>query len=123
MKLSDVSKRMILSIVIIGLICIFCSAIYYRSLGFLPFMLGVILGSAASIGRVFLLEHTVDKALKMEQKHAGNYVSLQHILRLLFSGVVLVIGATVPQISLWGVVAGILAFQLAIYTVKFTSKG
>lgn len=122
MKLSDLSKKMITSILIIGLICIIGSAIYYRSLSFLPFMIGVILGSAASIGRVLLLERTVDKALTMEQKNAGNYVSLQHILRLLFSGVVLVIGAIVPQINLWGVVAGVLAFQLAIYSLKFTTK-
>ena len=72
--------------------------------------------------KVFLLDHAVDKAVKMEQKHAGNYMSIQHMLRLLLSGIVLVLGALVPQISLWGVAAGILAFQLAAYSLKFTPK-
>lgn len=122
MKLSKLAKRMILTIIAIALICILTSVVYYRSLDFLPFMLGVILGSVASIVKVFLLEHAVDNALTMEEKRAGNYVSIQHILRLLLSGVILFLGAVVPYISLWGVVAGILAFQLAIYNVKFTSN-
>lgn len=121
MKFSDLAKRMILTILIIALICILGSAIYYRSLEFLPFVCGVLIGSAASIAKVFLLERAVDKALTMEKKHAGNYVSIQHVLRLLLSGGVLVVGAIIPQISLWGVTVGILAFQLAVYNVKSTS--
>ena len=81
MKLSDLTKRMIVSISIIALICIFGSAIYYRSMDFLPFMYGVFIGSLVSIVKVFLLEHAVDKAITMEQKHAGNYVGIQHMLR------------------------------------------
>jgi hypothetical protein len=122
MKLSDLTKRMIVSISIIALICIFGSAIYYRSMDFLPFMYGVFIGSLVSIVKVFLLEHAVDKAITMEQKHAGNYVGIQHMLRLLLSGAVLVLGALVPQISLWGVAAGVLTFQLATYSLKFSSK-
>ena len=122
MRLSDLAKRMIFTILIIALTCILGSVIYYRSLDFLPFMFGVLIGSALSIAKVFLVERTVDKVLAMEKKVAGNYVSIQHIMRLLLSGVVLFLGATVPQISLWGVVAGILAFQLAVFNVRFTSK-
>ena len=122
MKLSDLAKRMIFTILIIALIFILGSVIYHRSLDFLPFALGVLIGSAVSIVKVFLLERAIDKVLTMEEKHAGNYVSLQHILRLFLSGIVLILGAIVPQISLWGVASGILAFQLAIYNVKFTSK-
>lgn len=81
------------------------------------------MGSAVSIAKVFLLERAVDKALTMEQKHAASYVGIQHILRLFLSGVALALGAIVPQINLWGVVSGILAFQLATYSIKFTWKG
>lgn len=122
MKLSDLAKRMIFTILTIALVCILGSVIYYRSLAFLPFLFGVFLGSVVSIAKVFLVERAVDKALTMEGKYAGYYVGIQHILRLLLSGVVLVLGAIVPQISLWGVTAGVLAFQLAIYNVKFTTK-
>ena len=123
MKLSDLAKKMIFSILLTALICVAGSALYYRSLSFLPFMCGVFLGSFVSIVKVLLLDHAVDKAITMEQKHAGNYVGLQHMLRLLLSGVALISGALVPQISLWGVAVGILAFQLAAYSLKITLKG
>jgi hypothetical protein len=120
--LSDLSKKMIAAILIISLVCILASVIYYRSLNFLPFMLGIILGSALSIMKVFLLGRTVNKALSMEKHRAGNYVSIQHLLRLVLTGFVLFLGAILPHISLWGVVAGILSFQLSLYKIKFTSK-
>lgn len=122
MKVSELARKMVMTILIISAICVIASVIYYRSLKFFPFLFGVILGSAVSIAKVFILERAVDKALTMEQKNAGNYVSIQHLLRLLISGIVLFLGAVVPQISLWGVAAGILSFQAAVYSVKFTSK-
>lgn len=122
MKLSDLAKRMVITILIIATISTLGSAIYHRSLDFLPFLIGAILGSAVSITKVFLLEHAVNKALKMDQKTAGNYVTVQHVLRLILSGAAFLIGALVPQISLWGVVVGILAFQVAVYNVRSTAK-
>ena len=122
MRLSDLAKRMVSTILIIALICVLGSVIYYRSLDFLPFMFGVLMGSALSVAKVFLVEHTVDKALTMNKKLAGSYVGIQHLLRLFLSGVVLFLGAIVPQISLWGVYAGILAFQLAVFNIRFTLK-
>lgn len=113
---------MIITIVIIALVSTLGSAIYHRSLDFLPFLIGATIGSAVSITKVILLEHAVNKALKMDQKPAGNYVTLQHVLRLFLSGAAFLIGALVPQISLWGVVAGILAFQIAVYSVRTTAK-
>lgn len=121
MKISDLAKRMILTILIIALICVVVSAIYYRSLEFIPFLLGTLLGTAVSIIKVFLLERTVNKALEMEKKKAGAYVSVHHLLRLLLSGAALLAGALVPQVSLWGVVAGVFAYQIAVYGVRFQS--
>jgi 4-hydroxybenzoate polyprenyltransferase len=122
MKLSDLAKRMIITILVISLICVIGSVIYYRSLKFVPFLLGVLLGSAVSVIKVFLLERAIDKALKMESMLAKNYVSLQHVLRLLLTGVALFLGAVVDQSNLWGVVCGVFAFQIATYNLKFTSK-
>lgn len=119
MKLSNLAKKMVSTILIIAMACVLLSIIYYRSLKFFPFALGVFLGSAVSITKVLLLERAVDKAITMDQVKAGIYVSMQHVLRLLLSGIALLLGAVVEQISLWGVVAGILAFQLAVYYVNF----
>lgn len=122
MKLSYLARKMIFTILIIALICILASIVYYRSLDFLPFLFGVLIGSAVSIAKVVLLERAVDKALSMEKNRVRAYIGIQYILRLFLSGVVLILGALVPQINLWGVVAGILAFQLAAYNVKFISN-
>lgn len=122
MKLSHLAKRMIFTIIIISVICTILSVVYYRSLEFLPFLFGIILGSGLSIYKVLLLEKAVDKALDMENKRAGSHVAINHMLRLLLSGLALFIGAIVDQISLWGVVAGILSFQLSLYSLKGGSK-
>jgi len=117
--LSDLARRLIITVVAITLLCIIISAIYYRSWAFLPFMLGALLGGAVSILKIFLLERAVDKTLAMEKGRAGNYVTLQYLFRLGLSAAALLLGALVKEVSLWGVVAGALAYQLAIYTVRF----
>lgn len=122
MNVSDISKKMISLIIIIGLLSIFASVIYYRSLDFLPFLLGVVLGSLVSITKVYLLRRAVDKTMTMDKAKAGNYVSLQHLLRLLLSGAALLLAALVPQINLWGTIIGILAFQLSLYVTNLTGK-
>ncbi|NLK67739.1 MAG: ATP synthase subunit I [Clostridiaceae bacterium] len=122
MKLSDLAKRMIISILVISVVCLIGSIIYHRSFAFLPFLFGTIIGVAVSIFKVFLLENAVDKALTMDKNAAVKYITAQYFLRMLVSGVALVIGALVPKISLWGVAAGVLAFPLATYREKYISK-
>lgn len=122
MKLSDIAKRMVKVVIVIALLCVIASIIYHRSLEFLPFLFGIILGSAVSIVKISLIDRTVDKALDMEKNKSSKYLALQNTLRLLLSGVVLVIGAIVPQVSIWGVAAGIFAFPLATYTENFRTK-
>lgn len=115
MKVTPLAKRMIITIVGISTLFVVGSFIYYRSSAFLPFLLGTLLGTGVSIWKVFVLERAVDRALGMDKKKAGNYVSLQQLFRLFVTGVVLFVGAVVPQVNLWGVAAGIMAFQLALY--------
>lgn len=122
MKLSDMAEKMISTIVIVFFICLLASIIYYRSFDFLPFLFGLFLGSATSIFKVILLKHAVDKALTMKKERAGTYVAIQHFVRLVLSGAIMVVGAVVPQISLWGVVAGILSFQVATYIIRFSTR-
>ena len=120
--LSDIARKMLIAIVVIALAGILVSLIYYRSLDVLPFLFGTLLGTAFSVAKVFLLDHTVDKALAMESAKAGGYVTGQHILRMVLSAAALLIGALVPGISIWGAALGILAFQFALYAVRLTGN-
>ena len=122
MKLSEIPKKMVWAICVLCIFFVLAGIIYYRSMSCLPFVLGVILGSAASVLKVLLLARTVERAMEMEQKTAGKYVGLQHLLRLLFTGVVRAAAAIVPWISLWGAVLGIFSFQISVYILKFSSK-
>lgn len=122
MQLADLSKKMIVTICILAPIFMVASVLYYRSLSCLPFVLGVLLGALASVAKVLLLERAVDRAVNMEKKAAAGYITLQHMLRLFLTGAVLMMAALVPAINLWGAVAGILTYQVAVYLIKFTVK-
>lgn len=123
MKLSNIAKKTIVTILIMMLILIAGGVLFYRSLSSLPFIFGVILGSTASIIKVVMLEVAVDKALTMDDtKAAGNFLQFQHLLRLLLTGVVLMLSVFVPYISLWGATASILTFQLSLFFLKLSTK-
>lgn len=122
MEMSGIKKKMTITICILFIVFSLASVIYYRSLDCLPFIIGALLGCAVSIAKVILLARAVDKSLEKDTKTAGNYVRLQHFLRLLLTGAVLLLAALVPGINLWGAAAGVLSFQVAIYLLKFTYK-
>lgn len=105
-------------IIIIFIIALIASLILSSYIEFWPFFAGILIGSGASILKVVLLDWAVDKTLTMEKKQATNFISLQHILRLFLTAIVLFIGAVVDGINLWGVVIGILAYQLSAYSSK-----
>ncbi len=110
---------MIGTILVIALLSIAGSIIYYRSWEFLPFLFGVLLGTAASIVRVILLERSVEKISALSPQRAKNQIVAQQMGSMVLTLVVLLIAALVPQISLWGAAAGIVAFHPAIYIANF----
>lgn len=122
-RLTELAKQTITAILITTLIFLLGSVLYYRSLGFLPFLLGLAVGTAVSIAKVVLLEKAVTKVISMEQHKANAYVSVQYLLRMMLTAAALLVGAVVPWISLWGALAGVIAFQIAIYIVHFKTKG
>jgi len=119
MKLNDIAKKMIFVLCILLAVITVGSAIYYRSLAFLPFATGALLVVALNIVKIVMLDHAVDKALTMtEGKSAGNYMRVQYFLRFILTGAVLVFAATSPYINLWGAVAGVFTMPVAAYSMK-----
>lgn len=119
MILSEPAKKMILVIGISSLIIIGIGVVFYRSFSAVPFAIGVLLTAALNIFKVFMVERTVNKTLDLVEETDGkNFVRIQYFLRYLLTGAVLVIAALTPFIDLWGAVAGILTFQIAVYAVK-----
>jgi len=118
MKLSDIATKMLWVICVLLLLLVAGSIAYYRSLLFLPFAYGALLGAAVNMVKVVMLDRTVKKAVGMESNDAGNYVRLQYFLRFVLTGAVLVLAAKVPFISIWGAAAGILTMQFAAFCAK-----
>ncbi|MCL2767712.1 MAG: hypothetical protein FWE49_03175 [Synergistaceae bacterium] len=115
-------KKMIKVIVISSLIIIAAGAVYYRSLSVLPFAVGVFLMAALNVFKIIMLGRTIERAISMEEKKAGSFIRFQHLLRFLLTGLVLVIAAKTPFISLWGAAAGIFTLQIAAYYVSFFER-
>lgn len=116
--MSGIAKRMTRVVGVLFLLMVAASAAYYRSLSFLPFALGALLGVALNVGKIVMLDRTVNKAVQMEQKDAGNYVRLQQLLRFVLTGMVFLVAALVPYISIWGAAAGICTLQVSVFFAK-----
>lgn len=109
---------MLLLMCILILAALVVSILYYRSLGFLPFAYGLLIGGGVSVLKVLLLERAIDKALQKEQKAAGAYIQLQQLLRLFLTGGALLLSALVPEISLLGAAVGVFTYPIAIYGTR-----
>jgi len=118
MRLSAAAKRMIRVVCISFPILVVGSAVYYRSLACAPFVLGLLLGTFLNITKIWMLNRTTKKVLGMEVLRAGNYVRVQHFLRFFLTCIVLVIAALAPFVDLWGAIAGVVVYQIAVYTLK-----
>ena len=118
MKLSDIAKRMIWIIGISFIVLVAGGIIYYRSTKCLPFILGAFLGTSLNVFKIIMIERTVKKATGMEKEQVKNYVTIQHFLRFLLTGVILFLSAILQFINLWGAVAGVLSFHVAAFSMK-----
>jgi len=106
-----------ISLVLFFLVVI-ASVIFYRSLEFLPFALGAVLGVALNIVKIFILDRTTVKVLNMENKRAGSYIRIQHFLRFVLTGLVLLMAALLPFINVWGAAIGVCTLQVAVFFTK-----
>jgi len=118
MELSYISKKMILVICAALALIIAAGAVYYRSAECLPFALGAALGAGVNVVKIIMLRRAVDKVAE-KGENGKNYMTLQYIIRFALTGLVLVVSAVVPFISLYGTAAGILTWQAATLSMRF----
>jgi len=125
MKLSKTANRMVLMIGVAALALIIIGAAIYRSIDALYFAIGVILSSSLNVGKVFLLERTVQKTLEMDNPTTGkNYVRFQFFLRYVCTGLILAGAGLIstyvdpPFINIWGAIAGIFTLQISVIIVR-----
>lgn len=81
----------------------------------MAYTFGIIIGGAATVVKVFMMENTMEKAVLKQPHEATNYVRAQFMLRYIITFLVLFIGVYTPYISLIGLGIGVFSLKPAAY--------
>ena len=111
--MSDTCKKLSTVIAVLGLIALVVGLFFAGNK--IYWIVGIILGTVASLVKVYMLERTVD----MDSKNANNYTRANYTMRLVVSVVIVVLACLVEQINVVGVLIGLLLVQPAAYITNF----
>jgi len=123
-----VANKMILLIICLSALVMVGGAVFFHFHpsfyinGAIPFAVGVAMAMVVNVTKVFWLKKTINKTVDMDApKSAKLFFQLQYFLRIVFTGVVLLIAALVPDhiVNLLGVIIGILTFPIAMRLMQF----
>lgn len=79
------------------------------------FVIGLMIGGAVSILKIFLMENTFRRAVVKEAHAATSFVRAHYFLRYTITFVVLFIGVIAPAIDLVGLIIGLFVLKPAAY--------
>jgi hypothetical protein len=104
----------------------FSMAIYFIGLGFVSnkpaWSIGILFGLVMSLLKIWLMEVTFKKAVQMPEARAKIYAQRHYMLRYLLTGIVLVIAAIEPTISLLGVFFGLCSMKVGAYATLLVAR-
>ena len=115
--MSDTCKKLSTVIAVLGLIALVVGLFFAGNK--IYWIVGIVLGTIASLIKVYMLERTLDKAVDMDPKNANNYTRANYTMRLVVSVVIVVLACLVEQINVVGVLIGLLLVQPAAYITNF----
>ena len=107
--MSDTCKKLSTVIAVLGLIALVVGLFFAGNK--IYWIVGIVLGTVASLIKVYMLERTLDKAVDMDPKNANNYTRANYTMRLVVSVVIVVLACIVEQINVVGVLIGLLLVQ------------
>lgn len=81
---------------------------------------GILFGLAISLLKLKLMESTFTKAVSMQEAKAKVYTQRHYMIRYLLTGVVLLVAAMEPGISLLGVFFGLVSMKVGAYAQLYT---
>ena len=116
------AKRMIAVIMITALLMMIAGIVlsfYFEAITPISFALGVAAAASLNTLKVLWLKKTVETAVSLNSELAGSYVRIQHSMRFLFTGVVLVAIVFIPFIDIVGALCGIMTMPVAAHTMQF----
>lgn len=92
------------------------------------FTIGIAFGLIFSLLKLMLMKNSIKKSLYMNEGKAQTYANVQYLIRYILTGIVLVVAALEPTISLLGVFIGLMSMKVGaymqyFYSPKLSSKG
>ena len=82
---------------------------------FLSWTIGIALGLIIALLKLKLMENTFTKAVQLPEAKAKGYTQRQYMLRYVLTGIVLLVAALNPQVSLLGVFFGLVSMKVGAY--------
>ncbi len=86
------------------------------------YTIGLLFGLIFSILKLMLMQNSIKKSLTMPEGKAQKYANVQYMIRYVLTGIVLLVAALEPTISLLGVFIGLLSMKVAAYMQLFVIK-
>ena len=123
-----VANKMILLIICLSALVMVGGAVFFHFHpsfyinGAVPFAVGVAMATVVNVVKVIWLKKTITKTVDMETPKAAKlFFQLQYFLRIVFTGVVLLIAALAPDsiVNLLGVIIGIFTYPVAMHLIRF----
>lgn len=88
----------------------------------IPFVLGLILGSAISVLMFMQLANTIVKATFMPPSKAQVYVGAQYAIRYAIIAIVLLISTKMPYLNVFATAMGIITVKGILYVLQLNDK-
>jgi hypothetical protein len=111
---NDTVKYMLISLVAVAAVMLVVGL--FVSKAPIKFAIGLVFGTAVSAVRLLMLTRSVKMSLLMEPADAKTYMTGQSNMRMLLIIAAVVVGASMRSVlSIYGIAAGLIAFQPAAY--------
>lgn len=121
-SIDAVANRLILLLFCLAALVAIGGALFFRSFDAVPFAVGAGIAGVANAIRVLWLKKVIQKSVEMDtSKAAGLIFQVHYFLRIVFTGLVLLVAQILPDniVNLFAVIIGILTFPVAMRLIQF----
>ena len=87
----------------------------------LPFVLGILFGSAISVLNFIELANTLSRAITMPQDKAQSFTVIKYFIRYIVTAVVIYVSIIAPYINIVGTIIGLFIIKIIILVTNLLS--
>ncbi|HSN65055.1 MAG TPA: ATP synthase subunit I [Fusibacter sp.] len=114
MQFAIIKKLIVIDLIIIGISYVVVSKP-------MPFILGIIFGSAISVLNFIELANTLSRAITMPQDKAQSFTVIKYFVRYIVTAVVIYVSIIAPYINVIGTIIGLFIIKIIILVTNLLS--